>query len=136
MLDAAVIVRISNLLPNLFYMDNYDRLLRTQLANALLLRRQPQQRSSDMDEHVYILSVQEAQASRVAAGVQRRYRRSLDRAVDVLVAVYNPIERRFVPPKSVLQTVNSMRDQLSARFGGQVDALDDICTHQVSRGWE
>ncbi|CAL8080614.1 unnamed protein product [Calicophoron daubneyi] len=141
MLGSSVVIRISNLLPNLLYMENYDRRLRAHLASVLLpeLSNPPPSghNPESTEEFVFILSVQEAGGSMVSTRHNRPYRsvsfkkaRSLDRATDVLVSVYDPNERDFIQPVKVAQALNKITDRLSNEFGGRVEVIYDICTPQ------
>lgn len=141
MLESSTVVRVSNLLPNLFYMENYDRRLRTYLASELLTdqptataRLQDDQVPNSLTDQVYILSVQEADlaVSRDPHLSSVRVPRSLNRAVDVLVAVYDSRTRKFIEPSVIAQAVNRISDTMSGEFGGQVEVIYDVCTPQVS----
>ncbi|KAA3679838.1 protocadherin Fat 1/2/3 [Paragonimus westermani] len=134
MLESAAIVRISNLLPNLFYMESYDRRLRLHLASCLLTdMRHFVSSGHSLNDHVHILSVQEADIVLTGSPSSvslHRVPRSLDRAVDVLVAVYNPEQREFIKPHLIAEAVNQISDTLSSEFGGKVSVIYDVCTPQ------
>ncbi|KAF8568835.1 hypothetical protein P879_01813 [Paragonimus westermani] len=134
MLESAAIVRISNLLPNLFYMESYDRRLRLHLASCLLTdMRHFLSSGHSLNDHVHILSVQEADIVLTGSPSSvslHRVPRSLDRAVDVLVAVYNPEQREFIKPHLIAEAVNQISDTLSSEFGGKVSVIYDVCTPQ------
>ncbi|TGZ60509.1 hypothetical protein CRM22_008469 [Opisthorchis felineus] len=138
MLESATVIRISNLLPNLFYMENYDRRLRAHLASALLsdvrtamaLTSRP---SASLEDNVYILSVQEADHVLITTAnspYHNRIPRSLDRAVDVLIAAYHPEQREFIKPPVIAQAVQRISGSLSAEFNGKVEVIYDVCTVQ------
>ncbi|VDQ02633.1 unnamed protein product [Trichobilharzia regenti] len=156
MLDSALVIRITNLLPNLFYMENYNTLLQKHLSNLLLDSRLSQFSSvnsptlvqNSSQDNVYILSVQETDfpnglssstllssslyhEGRYTSHQQRRSKRSLDRAVDILVAVYDPKEREYIKPNKIAQAVNGIADRLAVEFGGEIEAIHDVCTPQV-----
>ncbi|THD27797.1 Protocadherin Fat 1 [Fasciola hepatica] len=139
MLESATVVRVSNLLPNLFYMESYDRRLRVYLASELLSdhptvtgRLNEDLVSSSLTDQVYILSVQEADLAVPRDPHLRSVRapRSLNRAVDVLVAIYDSRTRKFLEPSVIAQAVNRIADTLSGEFGGQVEVIHDVCTPQ------
>ncbi|CAH8521239.1 unnamed protein product [Schistosoma turkestanicum] len=161
MLDSSLVIRISNLLPNLFYMENYNTLLQNHLSSLLLESNSLYYQTSSstknnslQDDNVYILSVQEtdfpnrlnphsssslsssSSSSSFAYHQQNtfikshRNKRSLDRAVDILIAVYDPKEREFIKPSKIAQTINGIADRLSVEFGGEIEAIHDVCTPQ------
>ncbi|CAI2730250.1 unnamed protein product [Schistosoma spindalis] len=156
MLDSSLVIRISNLLPNLFYMENYNTLLQNHLSNLLLESSSSYfspssstilspKNNSSQDENVYILSVQEtdfpnrpnslSSSSNVyhqknAFMNSHRNKRSIDRAVDILIAVYDPKEREFIKPFKIAQAINGIADSLSVEFGGEIEAVYDVCTPQ------
>ncbi|KAF6778083.1 hypothetical protein AHF37_02771 [Paragonimus kellicotti] len=134
MLESAAIVRISNLLPNLFYMESYDQKLRLHLASCLLTdMRHFLSSGHSLNDHVHILSVQEADMVLTGSPSSvslHRVPRGLDRAVDVLVAVYNPEQREFIKPHVIAEAVNQIADTLSSEFGGKVSVIYDVCTSQ------
>ena len=147
MLESSTVIRISNLLPNLFYMENYDKRLRHHLTRLLLNSKSLSPLNSitasgSMEDNVYILSVQEADplhskvnskyGSSNPAVHDIRYKRSLGTAIDILVAVYDPQQRSFIRPHTIAQAVNGIAAQLSTEFGGEVDVILDVCTPQVS----
>uniref|UniRef100_A0A183AB38 Cadherin domain-containing protein n=1 Tax=Echinostoma caproni TaxID=27848 RepID=A0A183AB38_9TREM len=140
MLESATVIRISNLLPNLFYMENYDRRLRIYLASELLTDQPPVVGRSHEDlvstslaDHVYVLSVQEADMAVSAKDRPGAVRvpRGLNRAVDVLVAVYDPRTRKFLESSVIAQALDRIADTISSEFGGQVEVINDVCTPQV-----
>ncbi|KAF5401714.1 hypothetical protein PHET_04950, partial [Paragonimus heterotremus] len=134
MLESAAIVRITNLLPNLFYMESYDQRLRLHLASCLLTdMRHFLTPGHSLNDHVHILSVQEADMVLTGSPSSmslHRVPRSLDRAVDVLVAIYNPEQREFIKPHVIAEAVNQIADTLSSEFGGKVSVIYDVCTSQ------
>ncbi|CAH8550608.1 unnamed protein product [Schistosoma mattheei] len=156
MLDSSLVIRISNLLPNLFYMENYNTVLQNHLSNLLLESSSSYfspssstilspKNNSSQDENVYILSVQEtdfpnrlnslSSSSNVyhqknAFMDSHRNKRSIDRAVDILIAVYDPKEREFIKPFKIAQAINGIADSLSVEFGGEIEAVHDVCTPQ------
>uniref|UniRef100_A0A5K4FEY1 Cadherin n=1 Tax=Schistosoma mansoni TaxID=6183 RepID=A0A5K4FEY1_SCHMA len=157
MLDSSLVIRISNLLPNLFYMENYNTLLQNHLSNLLLKSSSSYfspssstvlspKNNSSQDENVYILSVQETDfpnrlnslSSSPSIVYHRknafmnshRNKRSIDRAVDILIAVYDPKEREFIKPSKIAQAISGIADSLSVEFGGEIEAVHDVCTPQ------
>ncbi|CAH8556143.1 unnamed protein product [Heterobilharzia americana] len=153
MIDSSLVIRITNLLPNLFYMENYNTLLQSHLSDLLLESRlshllplsSTTSLQNSSQDNVFILSVQETDfpnrhsfptspsSSSMFQGNgfnQPRSKRSLDRAVDILVAVYDPKEREYIKPQKVAQAVNGIADRLAAEFDGEIEAIHDVCTPQ------
>ncbi|CAH8589461.1 unnamed protein product [Schistosoma rodhaini] len=157
MLDSSLVIRISNLLPNLFYMENYNTLLQNHLSNLFLKSSSSYfspssstvlspKNNSSQDENVYILSVQETDFpnrlnsllsspsivyhQKNAFMNTHRNKRSIDRAVDILIAVYDPKEREFIKPSKIAQAISGIADSLSVEFGGEIEAVHDVCTPQ------
>lgn len=151
MLESVTVVRISNLLPNLFYMENYHLHLQSELANHLFLNpknmfskymfktnhtsssstsklysNQQQEQHSFYQEHVYILSVQESGYHRV-----KRQTNIPNRSIDVLIAVYNSKLGAFFQPHEVAQALTEIIDRLATEFGGLIEVVTDLCTPQV-----
>ncbi|CAH8544066.1 unnamed protein product, partial [Dicrocoelium dendriticum] len=136
MMESAVIVRISNLLPSLFYMENYDRRLRIRLASSLFpsshqLGSSSVENSISRTEDVYILAVQESDPLLLGSGsALRRTPRSLGRSIDVLIAVYDSEHREFITPRAISEAVTRVSTSISAEFNGQVEVIYDVCTLQ------
>ncbi|VEL35267.1 unnamed protein product [Protopolystoma xenopodis] len=145
MIEASSVIRIANLMPNLFYMEAYDLRLKQILAAHLLATSPPPSSASveSLIDNVFLLSIQEAyitttsSTNKTASGIshssygQIRKQRSLDTAaVDVLVAIYRPDVNAFVPPVQVAQAVRRLADHLEAEFGGRVEPLTDTCPSQ------
>ncbi len=126
MLESACVLHISDMSPNELFIQHLDGSIRTELARSLL--RGPA--SGDAIDNIFILSAQSS------VPFARREKRSIGSSggvgVDLLVAVYDPLERQFMESGHLVQRIHALQTNLSKIIGHQVHAYNSLCAQKVS----
>lgn len=127
MLDAACVLHISDISPSELFIQHLDTSLKMELAKSLL--RGPS--TIDPGENIFILSAQSS------SPFGRREKRSVPTGgsgvgVDLLMAVYDPVERQFIESGQLVQRIHALQTNLSKLVGHQIHAYNSLCALKVS----
>ncbi|VDD74274.1 unnamed protein product [Mesocestoides corti] len=126
MLESACVLHVSELSPNELFILHLDTVIKEELARSLLL--DPSARDASLNSNVYIISAQQSSM------FLRREKRSVGGGggggVDLLIAVYDPLERSFIEPGHLVQSIHAMQANLSRIVGHQVHAFNSLCAQK------
>uniref|UniRef100_A0A158R7Q9 Cadherin domain-containing protein n=1 Tax=Taenia asiatica TaxID=60517 RepID=A0A158R7Q9_TAEAS len=122
MLESACVLHVADLSPNELFLLRLGEAIQQELARALLSFSV----TSDIDppNNIFIISVQPSTA------FLREKKRSIGGGVDLLIAVYNPRERRFIESSHLVQRIHGLQGNLSRAIGHQIHAYNSLCAQK------
>lgn len=142
MLDAACVIHIADISPNEFFMQHFDQVVKRELASSLLqdgTRREGLSSSSSSaalrnpEDNVYLISAQHSSLTSSSLS-SRRPRQAVPSGggVDLLVSVYDPLDRSFVDSGRLVQRVHAIQGSLSSTLQNhEVHAFNSLCAQKV-----
>ncbi|VDN11023.1 unnamed protein product [Dibothriocephalus latus] len=131
MLESACVFHIADLSPNEFFMQRYDDIIKRELSRALL--RTSASNEAQLESNVYLLSVQATLNSESAGSVRPKRSSAVSsppRGVDVLLSIYDPLERQFIESGHLVQRIHAMQSNLSGVLRHSVHAYNSLCAQK------
>lgn len=123
MLESACVLNVADLSPNELFLLHLGEAIQQELAQALLGFSLTS--GVNPSDNVFIISVQPS------AAFLRGKKRSVGGGVDLLIAVYDPRERRFIESNHLVQRIHGLQGNLSRAIGHQIHAYNSLCAQKV-----
>lgn len=125
MLEAACVLHIADISPNELFLLRMDEVIRQELADGLFKHLGPKG-SAQAKENIFIISVQSASPT-----IQRQKRSVTLGGADMLIAVHDPKEKRFMESNHLVQRIHALQANLSKAVGHQMHAYNSLCAQKV-----
>ncbi|VDM31294.1 unnamed protein product [Hydatigera taeniaeformis] len=122
MLESACVLHVADLSPNELFLLHLDQTIQRELSQAILSFSITS--GADPSDNVFIISVQPS------TSFLRGGKRSISGGVDLLIAVYNPRERRFIESNHLVQRIHGLQGNLSRTTGHQIHAYNSLCAQK------
>lgn len=126
MLEAACVLHVADISPNELFLLHLDEMIRQELAEALFKQTAPKNRSAQTKNNIFLISVQSV------SPMMRRQKRSAGGGVDILIAVHDPKEKRFIESNHLVQRIHALQANLSKSVGHLLHAYNSLCAQKVT----
>ena len=126
MLESSCVLHIADLSPNDFFLLHIDDMIHHELAQSLL---KPTVSGTTSTNNVFLISIQSSTSI-------FRIKRSAENSgaiggTDLLVAVYDPLEKRYIESNYLVQRIHALQANLSKSIGHQIHAYNSLCAQKV-----
>ncbi|CDS40649.1 fat cadherin tumor suppressor [Echinococcus multilocularis] len=122
MLESACVLHVADLSPNELFLLHLGEAIQQELARTLLSFSVTG--GVDLSDNVFIISV------RSSTAFLHRERRSIGGGADLLIAVYDPRERRFIESNRLVHQIHSLQGNLSRAIGHRIHAYNSLCAQK------